>query len=98
MNGRIFMEKNLIKLNDVLKSENEKNYRVNVNWLNCLLPVAMRNIEENGKRKIVADQFRKAFNKAENDRTAYVSMTVEEIRRCAGGVETAPQNVFLEIK
>ena len=24
MNGRIFMEKNLIKLNDVLKSENKK--------------------------------------------------------------------------
>ena len=37
MNGRIFMEKNLIKLNDVLKSENKKKYRVNVNWLNCLL-------------------------------------------------------------
>lgn len=58
----------------------------------------MRNIEENRKRKIVADQFRKAFDKAENDRTAYVSMTVEEIRSCAGGVETAPKNAFLEIK
>ena len=30
MNGRIFMEKNLIKLNDVLKSENKKKYRVKV--------------------------------------------------------------------
>lgn len=84
MNGRIFMEKNLIKLNDVLKSENKKKYRVNVNWLNCLLPVAMRNIEQYETREIVANQFRKAFNKAENDRTAYVSMTVEEIRSCAG--------------
>ena len=85
-------------MNDVLKSENKKKYRVNVNWLNCLLPVAMRNIEQYETREIVANQFRKAFNKAENDRTAYVSMTVEEIRSCAGGVKTAPQNAFLEIK
>ncbi|WP_455720351.1 hypothetical protein [Agathobacter sp.] len=87
-----------IYLKDILKKNNNDMVMVNLNWLNCLWPIAMRNIEEESTRNNVVKHFMKAFDRADNDRVSYVPMTVGEIKICAGSTESAPANTFRNIE